>query len=174
MKLLKNYLIDAILLLVLGVILLVRPNETELLLIRLFGLLALILGAIKIIGFLTEKEKEDRNVPRFLLGILEVVCGIALLATPNVFLAAVPIIAGIVIVLGALLSLAQAVRLLRSGEQKPLATPAFILAIVTLVLGVIVLLHPTVVANVIVRLIGLAMLVEGAALLLSNGGRKKK
>ena len=65
-----------------------------------------------------------------------------------------------------MISLVNALKQKKQGNA-PLAVPTIILSVIALILGIVVIFHPGFVTNILMQLIGVAMLVDGVAVLLA-------
>ena len=162
-SILRNYIVDAILLILLGIFMLIRPFQAMEIVIRLVGVVLLIMGATKVVLFF--RYREEGSVWSLLVGIVQIIAGIVLLARPGQFVGIYTLSWGIIIAYGAVVSLVELIRVRKYDVS--LYTPAICLALVTLVLAVIVILHPAFIAAYITQLIGISVIVEGVSLLLA-------
>jgi uncharacterized membrane protein HdeD (DUF308 family) len=105
-------------------------------------------------------------VGSIVLSVIQIVIGILLLVKSDFFIAIFPYLAGAVIAIGAVISLVNALKQKKQGNS-PLAVPTIILSAIALILGILVIFHPGFVANILMQLIGVAMLVDGVAVLLA-------
>ena len=159
----RNYIVDAILVIVLGVFMLVRPFQAIEYMLRIIGIVLLIFGIVKIVVFIT--GKEERDVIRLLIGIVQVTAGAFLLVKPSQFVGIYSWTWGIVIAYGAIVSLVELIRIRK--YDVALFTPAIILALATLVLAVIVILKPAMFSAWATQIIGISLIVEGLSMLLA-------
>ena len=164
-KIIKNYITDAVLLILLGLILLIKPGATLEVSCRIIGAVLLVLGAVKLLQFFLTKDKKNRSIPSLIIGVVQILLGICLLASPGFFISFVPTVAAIVIAYGAIVSLIQAIRAKKHGAKGSVA--AIVLALITLALAVIVILHPAAFSAIIMQIIGVSLIVEGVTLIIS-------
>ncbi|MBR2529384.1 MAG: DUF308 domain-containing protein [Blautia sp.] len=169
-SILRNYIVDAFLLILLGIFMLLKPNHAMDFVIRVAGAVHIIMGAAKTILFI--RDQEERSVFVLMLGVLQIVLGIVLLANPALFAGIYTMAWGIIIAYGAVVSLAELVRVRKYDVS--LFTPAIVLSLVTLVLAIVVILHPGIVAKYITQLIGISVIVEGVSLLLALTRYKRR
>ena len=165
-KLFKYYIVDAILLIVFGAILLFYPQATLDFVIKWGGIFLLILGAFKLLMYII--KKDERKTSSLIVSIIQIVIGLLMLLAPDLVKIIVPVIMGILIAYGAIISLVRSIRL--RNEVKT-AKPVLILSIITLALAVIVCIYmianPTAAAGILVRLIGVGILLEGITMLIA-------
>lgn len=159
-----NSIIDTILLVVLGIVLLVKPGETIEAIFRIIGTILLVMGVVKIIAFFVKKEKKDRSVFSLILGIVQVVLGLVLIAKPILIVSIWYVVAAVILGFGAIISLIRAIRQMKA--KSPVAVVSLVLSIITLILAIVVFVNPTAFAAFQMKLIGISFVIEGAALLL--------
>ena len=165
-KIIKNTLIDAILLIVLGIVVLIKPGETLDVIFKIIGAMLLIMGAVRFISFFAKKDKEKRSVLALIVGIVQAVIGLLLIVKPDLFVSAWYMAAAVLIGYGAIVSLIRAVRQIKTKVQGAVAT--LVLSIATLVLAIVVFINPTVFATFYTQLIGVSFIVEGVTLILAS------
>ena len=159
----RNYLADAVLLILIGLFLFIRPYGTLAFVCRLMGIVLLVMGAVK--GAAYYRYEADRSLTSFLIGVLQCLVGIALIIRPAYFISLFPLVAGLVIAYGAVVSIAKLVELRKYGLE--LYPPEMMMAVVTLILAVIVILHPAMISVSITQIIGVGMILEGLTLVLT-------
>lgn len=165
-KIMKNTLVDALLLIVLGIVLLVKPSGTLDIIFRIIGVMLLVMGAVRIIGFFTKKDKEKRSVPALIVGIVQAVIGLLLIVKPDTFVSVWYMAAAVLIGYGAIVSLIRAVKQMKA--KVPGAVATLVLSIATLVLAIVVFINPAAFAAFYMQLIAISFIVEGAALVLAS------
>ena len=165
-KIFSNYIVDAILLIIFGAILLFYPQATLDFVIKWSGIFLLILGAFKLLMYII--KKDDRKTSSLIVSILQIVIGLLLVLAPDFVKVIVPIIMGILIAYGAIISLVRAIKF---WKALPAAKPTLVLSLITLALAVIVsvymIMNPTTAAGILVRLIGAGILLEGITMLVA-------
>ena len=206
----SNYVVDGILLIILGVIFLVRPKESLPFFLTVGGIILLIMGGITLLMAIFAKRKQAGANPNAYAGgnpnaygggnpnaygggnpnayvnantngqnaagagkvggivvaVVQIVVGILLLAIPDFFANLFPYIAGAGIVIGALISLFNGIKLKKSGNS-PLAVPTIIVSLIGLGLGILTICLAIGGTNLPMIFIGIAMLADGVTLLLA-------
>ena len=165
-KLMKNTLVDAFLLIVLGIVLLIKPSGTLEIIFRIIGVTLLVMGAVRIISFFTRKDEAERSVPALIVGIAQAVIGLLLIAKPDLLISVWYMVAAALIGYGAIVSLIRAVK--QMNAKVPGAVATLVLSIATLVLAIVVFINPAAFAAFYMQLIGISFIVEGAALVLAS------
>ena len=161
-KLLKNFVFDGVLLIVLGLVFVIWPRQTAQLFCRIFGIVLIVMGAISILEFLL--RKEDRSAGSLILGIIQAAAGACLVARPGFFLNFIPYVAGLLVGVGAVVGLIHAIKTSKEGSRNVFS---IVLCVVTLALAALLIFHPGIVASSIMVWIGIALIVEGVTLLAS-------
>ncbi len=161
---LKNYIVDAILLIALGLVMLIWPQYSLKIIFTCVGVGLIVTGLIKGIVFFTKKDKQERSVPDLLIGILQIAVGIFAIVKAEFLAAHFPIVAAILLAYGAVAMIVRAIRI-RNGNKNAFIL-SLVLGLVTLVLAVVIFLHPALIANILMQLTGIALIIEGLALLI--------
>ena len=161
----KNWLLDAIVLIALGLILLLWPNGTLNTVFRLIGIGLLVLGAVRVLAFFLKKDKTDRSAIDLIIGIVQIALGIFLLAKPGFFVAFFPAVAAVLLACGAVVMIVRALR--QRKYSRAGAALNLVLGIITLVLTLVILAHPVFLADILVQAAGIAMIAEGVFLLIA-------
>ena len=162
-NLLRSTLFDGLLLIVLGVVMLIWPLESLGFLCVVIGAVLVLMGLIRLILF-GRKEKDERRVRDIPIGLLQIAGGIALIIRPDFFITVFQYVTGVLILYGAVLMFAQAVRLRR--EKGALFAASLAFACVTTLLAVIILVNPAAFASFMTQLHGVALIAEGLAMII--------
>lgn len=162
LKTFRNYTVDGILLIALGIFVLVWANNSVITIYRWIGIALIVMGACKGITFIL-KDKNDRSVPNLAVGIGQIIAGIVFIITAGSLVKYFPAVAAVLLGYGAVILILQTIKL-RMGELKTF-TASLVLGIISLVLAVIVFVHPVTLLNVMIQAAGIAMIFEGAAMI---------
>ena len=163
--LLRNYLIDAILLILAGIFLILRPTSTLVFYFQALGVILVVLGAVKVLQYFLEKDRVLRNPVALTIGILQLAAGIFLFLNPAFLIGFFPFAAGIVIAYGAILGLIQSIRARQMGI--PASGLAIGCSLVTLVLAIVVILHPEAISAILIQFIGVSLIAEGLSIMIA-------
>ena len=161
-KALKNYVVDGIVLIVLGLIFTIWSEFSLLALFKWIGIALIAMGGIKGVFYFL-KRKKDRGLISLIISILQIVIGIALIVKSGTLTGYFPIVAAVILCYGAIIMILHALKL-RDGKNKAF-TVSFVLGLVSLILAVVVFVHPAVLLDVMTQTAGVAMIFEGAAML---------
>ncbi|MBO4453313.1 MAG: DUF308 domain-containing protein [Clostridia bacterium] len=162
----RSYIIDGLILVVLGVLMLLWENTLQYVCIAIGVVLSVnvLITLIKIgIGFM--KNNEDRVAGDILTAVFELAVGIALLVKGELFVQSFYLIVGALLAFGAVLMLIHA--FITRKERNQLFIITLIFAVITAALAVIVFINPTDAWNVEVvkKIQGVSLIVEGLAML---------
>lgn len=159
-KLFGSVIFDGILLIVLGLVMIIWPNESLKTLCIIIGAVLGIMGLIKIIVFFT-KASEFRTAGEIIVGIIELAFGIALIAASGFFITVFQYIIGVILAYGAITMFINASN--TSGLSKGMSTMSIIFGVLTALLALIIFFKPAAFASFMVQLEGVALMIEGIA-----------
>ncbi len=169
MKTLKNirpdYLIRAIVLIVVGIILAVWTAASLDVMARVLAVLLIVIGAVLIITYLVHKEKSFTISGGFVAGIIIAAVGAWIFANPGKFTDFIPKLFGIFILISGLSNLGQTVSLIR--YKSTTWWVSLIIAFVTVGLGAFLFFNPTNAKEIAVTLIGAFLIIDGVTNLIT-------
>lgn len=146
---------------VLGLILIIWPDQARQIICYLLGAAALLYGLYRIIDYFARKQLAEGGVQiGVALGIACVVLGLFLLFKANTVVAVLAGVIGVAVVIDSILRLQIALNLRRFSAAGWLAL--LITAVVTLIFGVLLLFNPF-------KAVKAATIIAGAALLVDGG-----
>ncbi|MBQ9928442.1 MAG: DUF308 domain-containing protein [Lachnospiraceae bacterium] len=158
-KMKTNDLISSLIFVVIGLVLLIWPGTSTQVVCMVLGGVLLAYGVIQIVMYLFAKEKTLYHQGMLILGIILSVIGAWILLKPEMIIAAVPVIMGIIIVMHGVHNIVQGLQLKGMDYEKWWI--AFALGIVTVALGSILIYNPFSVVNTVVRVIGAFLIYDG-------------
>ncbi|WP_405815875.1 DUF308 domain-containing protein [Streptomyces sp. NBC_01390] len=144
--------------LVLGILVLVWPEETLHVLAVLIGLYLLLTGAFRFVAVFGREEHGER-LAGLLLAVLYVLAGVLCLRNPLQTIAALSLITGAVWLMSGVLTLYSAL----ATEDLPHRGVVVGAAVLAIVAGIVVLALPTESARALTRLLGLWLVLLGLA-----------
>ena len=145
-------IVMSILYILLGIILIVRPEFSALTICRLFGTIMLIPGIIRIVGFFRRDVYGNLLDFDLVYGLIFIAFGGFMLIAPKVIITALPIILGIVIIVDSIIRLQFAFNLKRLLHKK--WQIHLYLALITAVLGILLVFKPFEGSIILTRFIG--------------------
>lgn len=168
---LKNYIVDAVLLIALGLVMLIWPQWSLQIIFKWAGIGLIVTGLVKGLFYFTKKDKNERSFPDLLVGAAQLAVGIFAVVNAEFLASHFPIAAAILLSYGAIVMIVRAVRM-KDGDQNKFRL-SLILGIVTLVLAVVVFARPALLASLMTQTAGIAMIVEGISLLIVMAQKEK-
>ena len=154
-----NYTLSAILCVVIGLVLIIWPGTSTQLVCMVLGSVLLLYGLVQLALYLFARERTLYLQGMLVLGIIFSVLGVWILLKPEIVIATVPIIIGIIIVIHGIHNITQAVNLSRMNYGNWWV--ALLFGILTVVLGGVLIYNPFSVVNTVVRVIGAFLLYDG-------------
>ncbi|MBE5860873.1 MAG: hypothetical protein E7301_12245 [Butyrivibrio sp.] len=159
-RLKTNFFIDAIILVVVGLILVFLPGTTLTILTKAIGVLILVAGIASVASGIIKKEQNMLTRNSSLgMGLIVSVVGLWILINPHFFESIIPIIAGVIILFSGLMNLGEAISL--SSSKYSNWWVALILAVLTILVGAFLLFRPVIALSYVVQLIGGALIYNG-------------
>ena len=154
-----GYILISLMLCVLGVVLIVCPGVSAGLLCKISGVIMVLFGAIKIIGYFSKDLYRLAFQYDLASGILIMAIGVIMIARTNVMVSIICIIFGIYVLADALLKVQIAIDAKAFGISKWWLILA--VAILTGVVGFLLVLRPSESAQILMVLLGLSLISEG-------------
>ncbi|MDO4522349.1 MAG: DUF308 domain-containing protein [Eubacteriales bacterium] len=161
----KSFCILSVAYIVIGIVLLVWPDISVRTLCYVFGVGMLIFGGAYLIIYFTKDRLLSVMQPDLVIGVVGVSTGVFILLKMEYMLEIIPFALGIVSLLGAVVKVQHALDLrhIRSGHWYVMLLWALILGI----LGALLVANPFESLEVIVVLIGVALIIDGVGNLIS-------
>lgn len=154
-----GYIIISILLCALGIALIAVPDFSALLLCRIGGLLLILFGLVKIIGYCSKDLYRLAFQYDLAFGILLIALGAILIIRSDVMMNVLCVFLGICILADALLKIQISIDSRAFGIRKWWLILA--VAIITGVVGFLLVLRPSESAGIVMILLGASLLFEG-------------
>ncbi|MBO4501795.1 MAG: DUF308 domain-containing protein [Clostridia bacterium] len=161
-KMLSSYIFDGFLLVAIGVVMLLTPENSYDLFCYTIGGVSALLGLIKIIVYVTNK-KGERKALNLLIGVFLFAFGLALVIKPSFFVTAFQVITGIILVYGAILMLIHAYKLRKVKGTMYIMSLVF--AGLTAVFAIIVFIDPFDPGTFRVQVHAVSLVIEGLAMI---------
>lgn len=157
----QNYFINAIIMVILGLILVIWPHILGVILCYVLGGALVLMGAFQLIGFVRGERLGFYNKFNMIMGIVLVLLGIWICTKPHIVLSIIPVVVGIIILIHGLMDIEYTLDIKKTGNDKWWIS--LIAAGITLVLGLLLVLNPFTAYEVTMFLIGLVMLYDGGS-----------
>ena len=159
-KFYSNQSVFSILYFILGIILLIHPMAVGKLVCYAIGIIALACGLWRIYGYWKTREMAGFFQVDLVTGVILTVLGIVALSRPSLLLSVLPLVLGLIILMDGLVTLNKALNL-RKLDYRWKYLCAW--GSVVMILGLILVINPFGSALLMMRFLGIALLVDGAA-----------
>lgn len=154
-----NYTVSAVICVMIGLVLIIWPGTSTQVVCMVFGGMLLAYGIIQIALYLFAREHTLYLQGMLLLGIVFGVLGAWILIKPEIIIATVPIVIGLIVIVHGVHNALQAIDLKKLGYSKWWV--ALLFGILTVALGMILVYNPFSVVNTVVRVIGAFLIYDG-------------
>ena len=155
----RSIMIISILFIVLGIILIAKPEFSLIAICRLFGIIILVPGIIQLANFLRKPTEENIFGLDLVFGLFFILLGIFMLIAPKAVVSAFPLMIVIVIIIDSILRLQLSINLKRISYDRWWVHLCF--AILTGVLGVLLVFNPFAGSVILTRIIGITLTISG-------------
>ena len=156
-----NSIISALLYVLLGLALLVKPELSTTVLCTALGVVLILHGAADILDFVFHRDGSLYYALRLVAGIVLTVVGVWLVAQPTLIAVVVPRIIGVLILFHGCKDLGDALTLRKNKSSRALA--AMLLGVITIALGALLVVNPFSAFATVVRIIGAVLIYDGVS-----------
>ncbi len=158
-KVKANTILSSLLCAALGLVLVIWPDISMQIVCIAIGAVLILCGVIRLFGFFLNHDGSVYTQGNLVMGIVLVVVGIWIVATPGKVLAIIPIIVGILIVIHGVNNIQQTITLCKG--KYSMWWLALIMALLTIGLGVLLITRPFAALDTVVMLIGFFLIYDG-------------
>lgn len=152
----NGYLVISIIELILGVVLLIWPVSSLVVVCIAMGIGLLVAG---IMGLVQGVQVPVVGVLTQGASIVSIVVGLALICAHSFFIAIIPLTFGLIILVGSLYKLLQALNGPQQGSSK---VGGVVLSVVMMILALAIMVHPFGTMDVIMRFVGVLLIINAA------------
>jgi uncharacterized membrane protein HdeD (DUF308 family) len=156
-----NYFINAVIMVILGIVLVIWPHILGVMLCYLLGGALIVMGVFQLISFLRGERLGFYNKFVMMMGIVLVLLGIWICAQPRIVLSIIPVVVGIIVLIHGLMDIQYTLDIKKAGSEKWWI--ALIAAALTLIVGLLLMLNPFTAYEITMVLLGVAMLYDGGS-----------
>ncbi len=154
-----NYIIEALIMVAIGVILIVWPQASLEIMAKALAALLTLVGVVLVISYFAHRERTIYISGGLGLGLILAVIGVWIFVNPKPFIDMIPKLFGVFIIAGGIFHFAQAISLIR--YKYSLWWLSMILAVLTIAAGCILLFKTDFAESLLVTLIGGSLIFEG-------------
>ena len=156
-----NYFINAVIMVILGIVLVIWPHILGVALCYLLGGALIVMGIFQLISFLRGERLGFYNKFVMMMGIVLILLGIWICTQPHIVLSIIPVVVGIIVLIHGLMDIQYTLDIKKAGSEKWWI--ALIASILTLVVGLLLVFNPFTVYEITTVLLGAAMLYDGGS-----------
>ena len=153
----KEVIITSIVLMLLSIVLIAKPEIALTTLLTIFGIIFLIDGVMNIISYMLEEVEVRAFSNELIMGILLTTLGAIILFNKAIFISIIPIMMGIWIIIKSIMKFQLAINLRATIAEKWLWI--LVSSIIMFILGIILIANPFEAIFTITRFIGIILLI---------------
>lgn len=151
----KTSLIFSIVLFIIGLFLLIKPEATLDTISYIIGILLMIWGVIPVITFISNKDNNNYLETSFIIGIFAVIFGIIVMLNPKFIVSIIPFVIGIWMIINGITKLTYSINLNKETD----AMNSIIISAIILVCGIVLVFNPFAGAKVLTQIIGIFIII---------------
>lgn len=155
----------------LGLVLIICPGLASSVVFNVIGAACIIIGVVHLARYSMLDTKASIASNGMLVGLLWLIGGILLIALKGLLLSLLPILFGLILLVGGIIKLQYTLNFKRMGVKRWYFELAA--TVLSIAFGVIILVNPFSTALLLMRIIGIALLIEGVQDLISRCAYKK-
>lgn len=152
----KTSMIFSIILFIVGLFLLVKPETTLHAISYIVGIILILWGIVPIISYFTNKESQSYLEFSFIIGVFSLIFGVIIIINPDIIGSIIPLLLGIWMVINGITKL-QCVLSLRKNNVD--TTTSMVISLVILICGIILIFNPFKGAVVLTKIIGIFIII---------------
>ena len=148
-----------ILFVLLGVVLLINPEEVTRRIFYTIGTLIVVFGLIQLLMYFLSNVERSLKRNRFIIGILMIITGTFFILGYKIIKNAVPYIMGVFILTNGIMKMQTAMNAMKiKGNRWGMLV---IIAVLTILLGIAILILANGITNFVLRIVGASMIFSG-------------
>lgn len=148
-----------ILFVLLGVVLLINPEEVTRRIFYTIGTLIVVFGLIQLLMYFLSNVERSLKRNRFIIGILMIIAGVFFIFGYKIIKNAVPYIMGVFILANGIMKMQTAMNAMKiKGNRWGLLV---LIAALTILLGIAILILANGITNFVLRIVGASMIFSG-------------
>ena len=155
----------------LGLVLTIWPGLASSVVFNAIGIIGIIIGTVHLVRYFMLDSQAAMESRGMFIGLMWLVGGILLMALKGFLLSLLPVLFGLVLLVGGIGKLQYALNFKRMGAARWYLELAG--AILSIAFGAIILINPFGTALLLMRIVGIAILIEGAQDLVSSYAYRK-
>ncbi len=156
-----NKLIEAACLIALGLVLFIWSGTALNVICQAIAGIITVLGIVIVAVFLMGRSRMYGSAVALFGGVVAIVMGMYLFFNPQILIALVPTIIGLIVVVTGLVDLSESMRIVR--QKSGGVTAALIITVVEIILGVVFIIHPVFIEKILMKFMALTLIADGIA-----------
>lgn len=166
-KIFVTSLVTSIIMLIMGVFLLIKPDFVLTTLSTIIGLIILIPGIISLVDYF-----KTKYMPNLVIGVVAGILGLIFIFRPTFISSILPFVLGIYFIINGLSRLQYALEMKKN--KVPECTSSLVSSILILVCGILLIINPFSGAVALTQVIGIFMIIYAALDIYNMATTKKK
>jgi len=156
-RIIRSSIISAILLAVLGILLIIKSEETIISISYIVGGALVLLGAIGIIDYIRKLKTELKSELDLVYAIVTIILGVLIIMHPKAIASVIPFVLGIIIIINSSTKLNYSLQLKKQNHD--LWKTTLVVSLLTTICGLVLIFNPFQAASLITRIVGIIILV---------------
>lgn len=156
-----NKLIEAACLIALGLVLFIWSGTALNVICQAIAGIITVLGIVIVAVFLMGRSRMYGSAVALFGGVVAIVMGMYLFFNPQILIALVPTIIGLIVVVTGLVDLSESMRIVR--QRSGGVTVALIITVAEIILGVVFIIHPVFIEKILMKFMALTLIADGIA-----------
>lgn len=170
-SILKSSYFTSGILILLGLLLFIKSDDTIVAISYLIGGVVIVLGVLALIRFFRNKDIDFTNSFNIIYGVITIVFGVFILSNPKMIASIIPVVIGIWVIIKSSFKIAYAMEL--KNINSSIWKNALIISILSALVGVFMLFNPFKTSVLVFRIIGAVIIVYAVLDIISTVQLKK-
>lgn len=153
----KSSLFTSFVLLILGILLFIKSDDTIVAISYLVGGVIIILGILALVNFFRKKERDFATSFDIIYGIITIVFGIFILSNPKMVASVIPFVIGACILIKSSFKIAYSMEL--KNHNMDSWKGALIISVISALVGVVMVFNPFKTSVLVFKIIGAAIII---------------
>lgn len=162
-KIRKDVVWSSIAYLILGFVLLIKPGTALVTIVHILAIVALVMGIVALVAYFRDKDSAGNG--GVIKGIVYLVIAAFLYFGAGFIISIVPFIFGLLVVISGVVKLQEALDMMKYRASGSITV--LVISILSLILGVLIIINPFGTAELLFRIIGIALIYNGVSDLLT-------
>ena len=167
----KSSFFTSVVLLILGILLFIKSDDTIVAISYLVGGIIIILGVLALVNYFKKNEREFSTSFNIIYGIITIVFGIFILSNPKMVASVIPFVIGACILIKSSFKIAYSIEL--KNHNIDFWKGALITSVISALVGVIMVFNPFKTSVIVFKIIGAAIIIYSVLDIVSSFQFKK-